>query len=75
MNGDGKDKKNISFESNDYLNAMRAAVSHCNRDNEDLVSCLLPASSQITANFLVLLKTPGSEAVLSPLLRSGAQTE
>ena len=74
MNGDRKDKKNISSESNDYLNEIMARclgpASHWDEDSRLWSDSCLPASSQITANFLVLLKTPGSEAVLSPLLRS-----
>ena len=65
MNGDRKDKKNISSESNDYLNEITAdAWEGVTRLSAD--SCLVAASSQITANFLVLLKTPGSEAASCP---------
>ena len=78
MNGDRKDKKNISSESNAYLNEIMARclgpVSHWDEDSRLWSDSCLPASSQITANFLVLLKTPGSEAaVLSPRHRAGAR--
>ena len=55
-----KIKRIFPSSLNDYLNEITAAA--CLGGDNKADSCLVSASSQITANFLVLLKTPGSEA-------------